>query len=86
MDTKHKPEYFKSFYTRRVLRILPAYLLMNAVLYFTHFSTWVNVVRLVTVPGQYEWSAAGQRRLWVPVLVAVGRRAGIFSGHGLCGS
>ena len=44
MDTKHKPEYFKSFYTRRVLRILPAYLLMNAVLYFTHFSTWVNVV------------------------------------------
>src|SRR5665213_2199007 len=44
MDTKHQPEYFKSFYTRRVLRILPAYLLMNVVLYLFHFSTWINVV------------------------------------------
>lgn len=43
MDTKHKPEYFKSFYTRRVLRILPAYLLMNAVLYVFHVSTAVNI-------------------------------------------
>jgi len=43
MDTKHKPEYFTSFYMRRILRILPAYLLMNAVLYFSHFSTATNV-------------------------------------------
>lgn len=44
IDTKHQPEYFKSFYARRVLRILPAYLLMNAMLYAFHFSTGLNVM------------------------------------------
>lgn len=39
LDTRTQPDYFRNFYTRRVLRIAPAYLLMLAVLLGTHSIT-----------------------------------------------
>ena len=39
LDSRSQPDYFRNFYTRRVLRIAPAYLLMVAVLFLTHSIT-----------------------------------------------
>jgi peptidoglycan/LPS O-acetylase OafA/YrhL len=39
LDSRTQPDYFRNFYTRRVLRIAPAYLLMVAVLFLTHAIT-----------------------------------------------
>ncbi len=39
LDTRTQPDYFRNFYTRRLLRIAPAYLLMLAVLLATHSIT-----------------------------------------------
>jgi len=39
LDSRHDADYFRNFYTRRALRILPAYLLMLAVLLVTHSIT-----------------------------------------------
>ncbi|MGA8940920.1 MAG: acyltransferase [Acidobacteriaceae bacterium] len=39
LDSRTQPDYFHNFYTRRVLRIAPAYLLMVAVLLLTHSIT-----------------------------------------------
>ena len=36
MDSRTQVDYYRNFYTRRVLRILPAYLLMIVVLFATH--------------------------------------------------
>lgn len=40
LDNRSAPDFFRNFYTRRALRILPAYLLMLAVLRITHNITW----------------------------------------------
>jgi peptidoglycan/LPS O-acetylase OafA/YrhL len=39
LDTRHDSDYFRNFYTRRLLRIAPAYLLMLVVLVATHSIT-----------------------------------------------
>lgn len=39
LDSRAQPDYFRNFYTRRVLRIAPAYLLMLVVLLATHSIT-----------------------------------------------
>jgi peptidoglycan/LPS O-acetylase OafA/YrhL len=39
LDTRVRPDYFRAFYTRRLLRIAPAYLLMLLVLLATHSIT-----------------------------------------------
>jgi len=39
LDSRTQPDYFRNFYTRRVLRIAPAYLLMVGVLFLTHTIT-----------------------------------------------
>jgi peptidoglycan/LPS O-acetylase OafA/YrhL len=40
LDAESKPRYYKNFYIRRALRILPAYLLLLVVLKSFHFITW----------------------------------------------
>jgi peptidoglycan/LPS O-acetylase OafA/YrhL len=39
LDSRHRPDYYKSFYLRRTLRILPAYLLLLIVLKSCHWIT-----------------------------------------------
>jgi peptidoglycan/LPS O-acetylase OafA/YrhL len=55
LDSRSQPDYFRNFYTRRVLRIAPAYLLMVAVLFFTHNITArylaVCLLCLCNMPG-----------------------------------
>jgi peptidoglycan/LPS O-acetylase OafA/YrhL len=40
IDTAGKPDYYRKFYVRRALRILPAYLLILAVLKLDHVVSW----------------------------------------------
>ena len=40
LDSESKPRYYRNFYIRRALRILPAYLLLLIVLKSGHFITW----------------------------------------------
>jgi peptidoglycan/LPS O-acetylase OafA/YrhL len=47
LDSRAKPDYWKRFYTNRALRILPAYLLMLAVLKLSHTVTWRFVLAAV---------------------------------------
>jgi len=39
LDSRHDADYFRNFYTRRLLRIAPAYLLMLVILFATHSIT-----------------------------------------------
>lgn len=40
LDSRGKPEYYREFYLRRVLRIVPAYLLLLTVLKLMHWTDW----------------------------------------------
>jgi len=55
LESRTQPDYYRNFYTRRVLRIAPAYLLMVAVLFFTHSITArylaVCLLCLCNMPG-----------------------------------
>jgi peptidoglycan/LPS O-acetylase OafA/YrhL len=44
IDSRAAPDYYKNFYLRRALRIVPAYLLMLAVLRLTHTISWMFVL------------------------------------------
>jgi peptidoglycan/LPS O-acetylase OafA/YrhL len=44
LDSRHRPDYYKSFYLRRTLRILPAYLLLLVVLKSSH---WISARFLI---------------------------------------
>lgn len=44
LDTRTRPDYWKSFYTRRVLRILPLYLVLLLVLRFYNNLSWTYLV------------------------------------------
>ncbi len=51
LDSVDRPHYWKNFYVRRALRILPAYLLMLAVLKLGHFVSWRFVLACVLYIG-----------------------------------
>ena len=51
LDSVEKPHYWKNFYVRRALRILPAYLLMLAVLKLGHIVSWRFVLACVLYIG-----------------------------------
>ncbi len=90
LDSVEKPHYWKNFYVRRALRILPAYLLMLVVLRAGHFvsSRFVlacllyigNMARLVGAHSQeygVMWTLAVEEQfylLWPVVVRYVSRR------------
>jgi peptidoglycan/LPS O-acetylase OafA/YrhL len=51
LDSVDRPHYWKNFYVRRALRILPAYLLMLGVLKLGHFVSWRFVLACVLYIG-----------------------------------
>jgi peptidoglycan/LPS O-acetylase OafA/YrhL len=77
LDSRTQPDYFRNFYTRRVLRIAPAYLLMVAVLFATHSITArylaVCLLCLCNMPGllgagnQYSalWSLSVEEQFYL---------------------
>lgn len=84
MDTASKPDYYRKFYVRRVLRIMPVYLLMLLILKFTHIASWrfilaallyiANMAKLVGAQdGEYGvlWSLAVEEQFYLiwPFLV-----------------
>jgi peptidoglycan/LPS O-acetylase OafA/YrhL len=89
LDSKEKPQYFRRFYTRRALRILPAYYLLLILLAVLHsasaaflglsFVYLANVTRLFGVPADYGplWSLAVEEHyyiFWPAVIYKLTRR------------
>jgi peptidoglycan/LPS O-acetylase OafA/YrhL len=83
IESRDSPGYYKNFYLRRALRILPAYLLMLAVLKSTHWISWrfllasllyfSNMSRLFGVGTEYGplWSLSVEEQFYLtwPLLV-----------------
>ena len=77
LDSKPKPRYYRRFYTRRALRILPAYYLLLAVLGLLHsasagflglsFVYLSNVTGFFGVPSDYGplWSLAVEEHYYI---------------------
>jgi len=89
LDSKEKPQYFRRFYTRRALRILPAYYLLLILLAVLHsasaaflglsFIYLANVTGLFGVPTDYGplWSLAVEEHFyifWPAVIYKLTRR------------
>jgi peptidoglycan/LPS O-acetylase OafA/YrhL len=89
LDSKEKPRYFRRFYTRRALRILPAYYLLLILLAMLHqasagflglsFIYLANVTGLFGVATDYGplWSLAVEEHyyiLWPAVIYKLTRR------------
>ncbi len=76
LEARERADYYRSFYTRRALRILPAYLLMLAVLLLLHRITWsyatvcllclCNMTGLFGLGPQYGplWSLAVEEQFY----------------------
>ncbi len=90
LDSRNQPDYFRNFYTRRVLRIAPAYLLMVAVLFLTHSITarylavcllcLCNMPGLLGAPSQYSafWSLSVEEQfyfIWPLIIRKLSRRS-----------
>ncbi len=77
IDSRAQPDYFRSFYLRRVLRIVPAYLAMLGVLMVTHSITgrylivcllyFCNMTTLFGVHSQYGplWSLSVEEQFYL---------------------
>lgn len=77
LDSRTQPDYFRNFYARRALRILPAYLLMLAVLIATHSITaryialcllfLCNMPHLLGIPSEYPalWSLSVEEQFYL---------------------
>ena len=78
LDTVGKPDYYRKFYVRRALRILPAYCLLLAVLRMLHVIDWrfvlaallyvANMARLVGSHGREYgalWSLAVEEQFYL---------------------
>jgi peptidoglycan/LPS O-acetylase OafA/YrhL len=99
LDTKNKPSYFRQFYLRRALRILPAYLAMILLLVVTDYirvpQTIVallflaNYMSAMHIPGGYGplWSLSVEEQfylVWPAVVRAVSVRALTLISLALC--
>jgi peptidoglycan/LPS O-acetylase OafA/YrhL len=83
LESRASPDYYKHFYLRRVLRILPAYLVLLAVLKSSHWITWrfliasllylSNMPRLFGANTEYGglWSLSVEEQFYLtwPILV-----------------
>ena len=91
LPSVEKPHYWKNFYIRRALRILPAYLLMLAILRVGHFVSWRfvlacllyigNMARLVGAHSQeygVMWTLAVEEQFYLvwPVVIWYAVRRG----------
>lgn len=77
IDSRTQPDYFRNFYVRRILRIVPAYLAMLAVLVVTHSITtrylivcllyFCNMTGLFGVHSQYGplWSLSVEEQFYL---------------------
>ena len=77
LDSRTQPDYFRNFYTRRVLRIAPAYLLMLVVLLATHSITarylavcllfFCNMPALLGATSEYPalWSLSVEEQFYL---------------------
>lgn len=77
VDSRARPDYFRRFYTRRALRILPAYVALLAVLaaagaigfafLATSFFFMANLTQILGVPMQYGplWSLAVEEQFYL---------------------
>ena len=99
LDTKHKPSYFRQFYLRRALRILPAYLAMILILVITDYirvpQTIVALLFLANyqaamhIPGGYGplWSLSVEEQfylIWPAIVRAVSVRVLTLISLALC--
>jgi peptidoglycan/LPS O-acetylase OafA/YrhL len=100
LDTKHRPGYFSSFYIRRALRILPAYVLIILVLIATRMTSaggvllssaflanyWRTLAPHSIVYGPF-WSLSVEEQfylLWPLILFLLPRRYFTMVAVGLC--
>jgi peptidoglycan/LPS O-acetylase OafA/YrhL len=99
IDSRNRPDYYGRFYTRRVLRILPAYYLLLILLGLLHqasaaflglsFVYLANVTSVFGVPMDYHplWSLAVEEHYyiaWPAVVRKVTLRSLAFFSLGLC--
>ena len=99
LDSKEKPQYFRRFYIRRALRILPAYYLLLILLAVLHSSSWsfiglsfvylANVTGLFGVPADYGplWSLAVEEHyyiFWPAIVYKLTRRHLAIVTVGIC--
>lgn len=92
LDSRSTPDYFRNFYTRRALRIIPVYLLMLAVLRLTHSITWrylavcllyfSNMSKLFGASSEYGplWSLSVEEQFYLiwPLIVRKISRRNLF--------
>jgi len=99
LDSKEKPRYFRRFYIRRALRILPAYYLLLILLAVLHsasasflglsFVYLANVTGLFGIPADYGplWSLAVEEHyyiFWPAVIYKLTRRHLAIITVGIC--
>lgn len=87
LDSKGKPDYFRSFYARRVRRIVPAYLLCLALLVALHMISAGGLLRAVSFTANYDlihatrsyaplWSLSVEEQFYLawPIVVLLANR------------
>jgi peptidoglycan/LPS O-acetylase OafA/YrhL len=99
LDSRHRPSYYRQFYLRRALRILPAYLAILLILILTRYIQFhqtvvallflANYMALLRIPGGYGplWSLSVEEQfylLWPTVVAKVSTRTLTLICFGLC--